>query len=334
MNAARALVLGISLLGCGRTGLRVGVPAPEMDGGRDAGRRIDAGGPDAAHDAGTGCTRSVELTVAEVEPSTVILVVDASSSMRARFGMLTRWDAVRSALTGPDGVLGRIEDRVPIGIVRYTAVIVCPALESRPATLFASAAIDEVLAEPPGGSTPTAATLALVRADLASLRNGFEGPPALVLATDGEPTVCDGPTGDPERERARVIEQVELAWQEGLRTFVLGVGREISEGHLQDIANAGAGVMPGGPDAVAWRADDSAALSEQVAQAVGAAASCAATLPWSVPAPCDAEVELAGERLECGAADGFRVEGARIELRGAACAAFAAGASMTVRGGC
>ncbi|MCA9607079.1 MAG: VWA domain-containing protein [Myxococcales bacterium] len=339
------LLIGLGVVvvcaGCGRTGLFAGEPLAGMDGGRvfDAGLRDastpEAGGPDAGHDAGPLCSRSVELTAEEVEPSTVILLVDASSSMRVRFGGgLTRWEAVRAAFVGPDGVIGRIEDRVPVGLVRYTAVIVCPTLDTLPAQLGASAAIDDVLAELPGGSTPTADTLMRVRADIERLRNGFEGPLALVLATDGEPTVCDGPTRAPEFERARVVEQVELAFGEGVRTFVLGVGREIADAHLQAIANAGAGVGAGEPDAIAWRADDPATLSDQIARAVGAAASCVATLPWSVPVPCDAAVELGGEPLACNDPDGYRIVGAQIELRGAACDAFAAGASMTVRPGC
>ena len=302
--------------------------------GADA-SRVDAGGRDAGGRDGGACAREVRLSVEASEPSTVVLIVDASSSMQRDFGAgLSRWEAVREALTGRDGVIRRLEDRVPFGLIRYSASFMCPTLESRPAELRAGDGIATLLlATPPGGSTPTAETLREARADVARLAGDSTGPVSFVLATDGEPVPCDS-TRDEAEIRRRVVEQVGLAYDEGVRTFVLSVGADLSEGHLQDLANAGANVGPGDPDAPAWRADDPAALTELIATAIGAAVACVARLPWSEANPCDAEVELDGDPLICDDADGFRIEGNQLLFAGAACAAWESGARALVRTAC
>lgn len=305
--------------------------AGAVDAARPAPR--DAGRP-AFRDAGAGCSRDVELRFETSTPNTVILVLDGSSSMLARFGGLpSRWAAVRAALTGPDGAVRALDDRVPFAAVRYSGTTECPGLETIAAQLESADVIDALLATFVGGSTPTAETLAAIRADVGALTAGFDTDVAFVLATDGEPVPCSGrPTDD--AVRAEVVEQVAGAFDDGISTFVLSVGADLSEAHLQDLANAGAGVRPGEPDAPAWRADDPASLAGLLATAIDAAIACTTRLPWAVDGTCDAEVELAGEALECRGADGFRVEGSRLLLSGAACEAWEAGATARVRAPC
>jgi len=336
---ARILCCGLVALcsfACSRTGLETA--ARSDGGGVDAGptdaSRPDAGRPDAGpRDSGVPCARDAELRFETSTPNTVVLVLDGSSSMLARFGALTRWDAVRTALTGPDGAVRTLDDRVPFAAVRYSGTIECPGLETVEARLDSADTIDALLATFVGGSTPTAETLAAVRADVDALTDGFDGGVAFVLATDGEPVPCDGrPTDD--SVRAAVVEQVAGAFDDGISTFVLSVGADLSEAHLQDLANAGAGVRRGEPDVPAWRADDPTALTELLAVAIDAAIACTTQLPWEVADGCDAAVELDGEPLECRGADGFRVEGARLLFSGAACEAWEAGATARIRAPC
>ncbi len=336
----RAWLLALALPLVGACGSKTALSRGERDGGMDAG--FDAGRRDAGLDAGAprpdagppGCERSATIAFESSDPTTVILLIDASSSMGEPFGDgLTRWQAVRAALTGPGAAIERLEARVPFGLVRYSAVVECPIVDSLPAALLARDGIDALLVDLPGGATPTAEAMAFTRAELPRLRGAFAGPVSFVLATDGEPSGCDGRVTSGNPERAAAVAEVRRAFDAGVRTFVLSVGAGVSDAHLADLANAGAGVAPGQPDAPTWRADDPASLAEVVAAAVDAASSCVATLPWPV-AGCAAEVTLGGLPVACDDPDGYAIDGDRITFAGSACRAWESGLPAVVRPGC
>jgi hypothetical protein len=69
----------------------------------------------------------------------------------------------------------------------------------------------------------------------------------ILLATDGFPQTCDtlSAADDPAGEAA-TIASVQAAYSEGISTFILGVGNDVTEDHLQQVANAGTGLDPAG----------------------------------------------------------------------------------------
>jgi hypothetical protein len=97
----------------------------------------------------------------------------------------------------------------------------------------------------PVEDTPTGATLASVTATLAAFNQ--PGPKAIILATDGEPDTCLTP--DPDGLAAAKSESLtaaQAAFGSGIETHVISVGADVSQAHLQDLANAGQGLAIGG----------------------------------------------------------------------------------------
>ena len=92
-----------------------------------------------------------------------------------------------------------------------------------------------------------------------------DGPPIVVLVTDGEPNGCAS------NPRAAVVNEVRRAFTAGIRTFVISVGTGVAASHLQDIANAGVGRAAGAPY---WVATDPSGLVTAVNTIVVGARSC------------------------------------------------------------
>jgi hypothetical protein len=97
------------------------------------------------------------------------------------------------------------------------------------------------------GETPTAATLQQALPVL--LADPSPGDKVMLLVTDGDPDFCN----DPDRICAMdaVIGAVQDAFSKGVSTTVFGLKRqELSEQHLRDVANAGAGLPVALPQGV------------------------------------------------------------------------------------
>ena len=65
----------------------------------------------------------------------------------------------------------------------------------------------------------------------------------LVLATDGEPDTCEQPK--PNEGQQESIDAAAHAYANGIPVYVIGIGDDVGMEHLQDVANAGAGVGQG-----------------------------------------------------------------------------------------
>ena len=108
---------------------------------------------------------------------------------------------------------------------------------------------------------------------------------------------------------------------------VLSVGRDVSEPHLQDLANAGAGFPLDGPDdAPFYVADDPAALLASFDEIVQGARGCVFALDGEVE-PIEyasyGSVKLNGQDLPWDDPDGWRLlDASTLELLGAACETF------------
>ncbi|MBC8073633.1 MAG: VWA domain-containing protein [Deltaproteobacteria bacterium] len=190
------------------------------------------------------------------------LVVDRSGSMDEDFGGVSRWNAMVETLVGGDGVVTRLQSDIRFGLTLYSNDgMQCPTVDSLGPQLDAADEISTALAATgPVGDTPTGESL--VVATQLVLDDTWEGEKVLVLATDGEPDTCAIPDpmgAEVDQVRGVAVDAVTAAFEQGIRTFVISVGPELAEEHLQDLANAGVGADAGDP-ATFWVASDTDSL--------------------------------------------------------------------------
>lgn len=265
---------------------------------------------------------------------TIVLLVDQSGSMDNDFGGPTRWEAVVDSLVmGPGSVVGALQSEIRFGLSLYTGdPTTCPALQSVNAQLDAQDELQTLFAaNGPAGETPTGESFAMVAADLDA--DTWPGDKFIVLATDGEPDTCAVPNpdpGSPEADAARqaVVDAAAAAYGDGIRTFVISVGDDIADAHLQAVANAGAGVAAGGSDAEFYKALDQQALVDAFDAIIAGVRECkldldTELLPEFAPS---CTVTINDVPLDYEGADGWQLDGPlAIELMGSACTQIQAG---------
>lgn len=281
----------------------------------------------------SGCGE-VTVTLEPVVP-TIVLLIDQSGSMTADFGGQDRWSAVYETLMNPDdGVVAQLESQVRFGVTLYTSEDgndgpECPLLTSVEAALDNRGAIDmEYGPANPNDETPTGESLQAVATSLSAL--DFEGPKAIVLATDGEPDTCDTP--NPQEGQPEALAAAEFAFGEGISTFIISVGDEVGADHLQQMANVGVGKDP--DDAMPapyYEALDAGQLVDAFNEIIGTFISCELTIDGEVDLEqaCEGTVTLDGEELECGV-DWDVPDETTLRLRGEACETLKDGGSHSV----
>lgn len=273
---------------------------------------------------------SAEVQFEPVVP-TVILLIDQSGSMTAGFDDSNRWDVVREALIDPaTGVIAALENDVRFGLALYTsngggAPDVCPVLvEEDPIVGGLVAITASYEGESPTGDTPTGDSIDVVAAALAA--DMTDGPKIIVLATDGEPDTCEVP--NPQEGQEEAVTAAENAYTDGIETFVISVGNDVSEAHLQDMANAGTGWMPGDPDAPFYVPSDADAMVAAFEEIINGARSCVLTLDSAIlPGQGDqGTVTVNGVEITFDDPDGWRVNSpTEIEILGTSCDAIQEG---------
>jgi hypothetical protein len=279
-----------------------------------------------------GTCAGVEVSFAPVIP-TVVLLIDQSGSMTAGYPGGNRWDVLYDALMDEqDGVVRALEGEVRFGLALYTshdgsAGGTCPALNEVSIALDNHAAIDAVYGSAnPQDETPTGESLAQV----ADALEAFDapGPKIIILATDGEPDTCAQP--NPQNGQAVSIAAAQDAEGRGMQTYVLGVGNEVGEDHLQDMANAGVGLAVGGGDnAPFYQPQNKADLIDAFNTIIDGQRSCILTLDGEVDPDRahEGEVYLDGELIGFNDPDGWKLNGpSEVELTGASCDAIKSGA--------
>jgi hypothetical protein len=279
---------------------------------------------------------SVTVDLSPVTP-TVVLLIDQSGSMDQDFGGVRRWDAVVDALGDRDhGVVFALEDRVRFGVSLYTSHNgtlgdeTCPLLTQVSTALGNAEAIKTLLdGNTWDGDTPTGESLTVTAAQLAALPGGMD-PKVIVLATDGEPDTCAEP--NPQHGQDESVAAAQEAFRSGVRTYVLSVGNDVSDGHLQDLANAGVGLDPDGAEnAPFYRANNAPALVAAFEDIIRGVRSCSMTLDGAVGPGGEVfgTVELNGARLTYG--EGWTMpDASTIELLGSACQTFLDDDTVTV----
>ena len=260
---------------------------------------------------------------------TVVLLVDQSGSMTADFGDSDRWTTINDVLVGPGGVVPQYQAGIRFGISLYTSIDgnttgnECPILTEVAPDVNNLGPIQTLLgANGPSGETPTGESLDVVAVDLAALP--FTGQKFVVLATDGEPDTCAEP--NPQNGQPEAVAAATNAFNLGIQTFIISVGDEVSDAHLQDMANAGRGVAMGEPDAPFYKALDEQALLDAFADILAGVRSCKLTLmdPLTDAQAMGCSVIVNGEEVPYQGADGWVLDMGDVELQGAACDALQA----------
>ena len=292
----------------------------------------DTSGPDGGGDDDGNSCPSVTVTPMAQTP-TVQLLLDRSGSMDAGFGGgLNRWQAVRAALTGANGAVTRLENRIYFGASTYSSDRSgsCPDVVSTPTRAFGNrAAIDQLLTANLLTDTPTGESMRKIVDDFVANPPVMGSPPIVLLATDGLPDTCANvdENGNTVAQNLSVTE-IQRAYTMGIKTYVLSVGNQVGAPHLQRVANAGAGLDPATGNAPYFTANDPTQLANQLSQIITGTLSCDFDLTGTVSDTSQpgGTVTLGGMTLTFGT-DWTFVDNNTIRLLGAACDTFKGGAS-------
>lgn len=261
------------------------------------------------------------------ETPTVMVVVDQSLSMDEKLnGGEKRWSAIRSALTDEqNSVIKMLQHEVSFGLALYSwdgkDPEQCPMMSNVSVGLGNFEAIaNHFNAASLIKHTPTAEALDRVTETLLELDS--DRPKAIILATDGDPDHCgDADSNGESFPRELSIEAIQTASSYGIETYVIDVGPE--DTHLQQLADAGAGLDPSGDErATLYRPDSGADLHGDIEEIVWGVRACTIQLdnPVSEDQLAGAEVTVDGEIVSMDAKNGWRLNGDHeVQLMGEAC---------------
>jgi hypothetical protein len=190
-----------------------------------------------------------------------------------------------------------------------------------PALYNQQAITDLLYSNSPRSDTPTAESIAAVANAFPPENPDAPGPRIIVLATDGNPDNCVDPDAHDLSSQILSETATQEAYAKGIQTYVLSVGNEVSEPHLQRMANAGQGLPLDSGNATFYVANNPAELVNAFQQIVGGARTCTFTVNGNVTQPETGTVELNGVPLEYGT-DWAMPNQTTLELLGAACDTF------------
>lgn len=281
------------------------------------------------------CPR-VAFTAKAVTPS-VLLLIDRSGSMQtSNLGNITRWEAVRRALVDPtNGVVTQLESKAYFGAMTYDTIgPPCPHYITRTRSLNNAAAIREALVDNPntGSNTPTAQSIQAAVASFVAVPPPAGSPPLIVLATDGLPNLCNDRNTNDAR-RAESVAAAKASFDAGIKLIPLSVGNDVGDAHLQEVANAGAGVQAGQANAPLYKGNNPAELKAAFDAVIGGAVSCDLTVNASVTQEqaAAAVIRLNGRTLTFGTE--WELVGDRtIRILGASCTEMKSTANPAVDG--
>jgi von Willebrand factor type A domain len=287
--------------------------------GRCVGNAGDAGADGAGGGEDAGCGY-VTLQTKPVTPN-VVLIIDQSSSMDEKFGSSTRWQSLKDSLLSETGLIKELEHVVRFGATFYSAReggATCPMLTE---VQVAVDNYESIKAKYPArtiAETPTGDAIEAVLQKLPSAGVDTQVAPTIfVLATDGEPDRCE--QLNPQMGQQEAIDAVKHAHTLGVRTYVIGVAQEVSEAHLQELANAGVGQASG--NAPKYRANDDMGLRTALRTIVGGEVTCQVPLKGTVTGgTCAGNIRLNGKPVTCSPSDGYQIVGGNaVQLSGSAC---------------
>ncbi|MDJ0763061.1 MAG: VWA domain-containing protein [Myxococcota bacterium] len=239
----------------------------------------------------------------ETQTPTVVLLIDQSTSMDFDFDNGSRWEVLGETLFDVNtGIVKGYEETVRFGLSLYTSDDgnegpVCPMIDGvAPALSNFNAIRQKYDAEEPDGDTPTGESISAVVDTLVA--DTHPDAKIIVLATDGEPDTCED---DSQTEFAQQVsvEAAEYAFSQDILLFIISVSDDISTEHMQEMANAGAGVQPGEPDAPYYQALDQAALGDAFEEIINGIRPCTLAVEGEIVAHLANEctVEIDGQSV-------------------------------------
>lgn len=298
--------------------------------------RVD---PSTRPDAAPMDCPSVAVTTQPIIP-TVQLLIDHSLSMDEGFGNTRRVFAVRDALLdSDDGVVALLGQQVKFGAMLYTSHNgfdnggTCPELPANVAPALNNyEAIDDALRplltrETLGEDTPTGAALEAAAASFPA--PGPNDKQIIVLATDGLPDTCEDPDPPNQELQAQAEQQTEATAQrvhdeEDIDIVVLSVGADVTETHLQKMANVGVGkaIDEANDPAPFYVANDPEELVAAFGEIVRGARECKFTVDnGRVTDASEGTVELNGEELAY-PDEWDMLDETTLEIKGEACQTY------------
>ncbi len=299
-------------------------------GGGGGGAGGGGGGPDAScpdvHFMATKTTPYVEL------------LLDRSGSMTGTDISPTRYGALHTALTGSGGAVTASQGDVYFGAALFAGdESPCPPSAnldgmSVPRALNNASVIDALISNNPpnGGSTPTADWITAVHNDFTAHPVPMGAAPIILLATDGEPNSCSN-----GNDNGQSVLAAKAAYAAGIRLFIVGLqpagGTPLNPQFLQDMANAGAGVQTGQPNAPFYTSESPSQMTTAFQQIIGGVLSCDLQLSGTVDTSqaSSGTVTLNGTPLQYGT-DWTLVNGNTLELLGNACNTLKSSTNPTV----
>ena len=231
-------------------------------------------GPDASCPA-------VNFTAKAVTPS-IQLLIDRSGSMADSIGNTSRYNAIRSALVdSTNGVITKLQSKAFFGASLYSTDSPCPKLYSVGRAINNRDNIANLINnQSPNGNTPTGPSIDQAVAGFAASPPPAGSPPIIVLATDGLPNECN--SNDTTVGQQKSVNAAKASFAAGIRLFILAVGTGINDNHLQAMANAGAGVQAGQPNAPFYVSNTPQDLTNAFNQIIGGVLSCELMISGSV----------------------------------------------------
>ncbi len=262
---------GISV-GGGSSGTATGGSSAQGSGA--SGGTISVSGSSSGGSSGSGGNDCdpLDATSTRLVP-TVLILVDNSSSMFEPLmsNSTTAWKLLYDALMDPtNGVVEPLQNDVRFGFVSFKGHAGSSESDPACATMTPDTpafmlgnydAIKQVYDELGMDSgqgksweTPTGHAIDVVTPVLAAYTPDPPGPKYILLVTDGNPNTCQ--TTNPQCGQDRTIKAVQDAYAQGIGTLVVGIGDIVEQpnngcnatqsrcgdDHLQDVANAGAGL--------------------------------------------------------------------------------------------
>ncbi len=338
---------------------------------------------------GNGCD-ALDATSTRLVP-TVLILVDNSSSMFEPLmsNTTTAWKLLYDALMDPTtGVVEPLQNDVRFGFASFKGHQGTSESDPACATMtpetpsFAFGNYDAIKqiydqlgmdsGEGKAWETPTGHAIDVVTPALVAYNPDPPGPKYILLVTDGNPNTCQ--TVNPQCGQDRTIKAAQDAFAQGIGTLVVGIGDIVEqpnngcnetqarcgEEHLQDVANAGAGLPVTAPPkdyqyqpcvqsetggmftaayatadqtpgtAAFFEANDSATLRANLQKVLNAVQTCTFDLSANVTGnPALANVTLDGNPLTYGdMAAGWTLEDNehQVTLEGSACDMYRANA--------
>jgi hypothetical protein len=262
---------------------------------------------------------AVTFTPMPKTPS-IMLVLDQSGSMYTNeiAPNTTRYRGMRDALVGAGGVVTGLEAKAYFGSMLYTCNSSSNTAFERVGRALNNAAairtsIDSKL-DIRGGNTPTDLAINDAVSGFQAAPPPADSPPAIVLATDGEPNTCSGGNDT----RSQTVQAARNAYAAGIPIYVLAIAQNSQ--HFQDVANAGQGWQSGDPNVPYYPVTNAAELQAAFQTIINGVISCDLSLTASIDEnqAMNGTLTINGVQQTYGS-DWILVGGNTIRVQGAAC---------------